>query len=243
MALPIAHLTKGRWFEVIVDQAKLEPQPDKHFKKNILYFFYGGVFYRPRSQSYEEEIELPIAFVFDPSALAGFSHFYPFDTGAMLSDLFKGWRAKMPDFEETFKVNGADYTVPKRMVYHLFGDNEQYLLGRPAADLKTKPDPLPTLFDFLRDNLTVNNTDQRQYCIECQAVTPLAFDRSLVWIGYPEYYTSVFLRLLEKLKPYVPQTHRYKTSRIFNPRELAARLEDRAREAVIERYVSQPRIP
>jgi hypothetical protein len=243
MALPTAHLTKARWFETVVKQGRLDPQPDANFNEKLLYFFYGGVFYRPASKSYEEQIELPVAFVFDPSALTSFARYYPFDTGGIFCGFFERWRQKLGKFEETFRVNGNDYTVPIRLVYHLFGSNEEYLRGKPSSELKKRPAPLPLLFDFLTDNLTDNNTDHRQYTIECQATSPVPLNPWLLWVGYPDYFTSVFLDLLEMLKPYVPQTYRYKASRIFNPRDIAAQLEDRAREAVIERYMTPPEIP
>jgi hypothetical protein len=242
-SLPTCHLTKARWFEVIVRQGQLDPQPDSYFNEKLLYFFYGGVFYRPASKTYEEHIELPIALVFDPSALSSFSRYYPFDTGGMFSGFFDKWRQKMGDFAETFKISGTDHTAPKRLVYYLFGSNEEYLRGRPSAELKNRPIPLPLLFDFLTDNLTNNNTDHRQYTIECQATEPVPLNHWLLWIGYPDYYRDVFIRLLEMLDPYVPQYYAYKASRIFNPRDIAAQLEDRARDAVIERYASLPEVP
>ena len=45
-ALPAVHLTIARWFEGIVKDCVLVPRMCKVFQEEVLYFFYGGVFFR-----------------------------------------------------------------------------------------------------------------------------------------------------------------------------------------------------
>ena len=239
-ALPTTHLTRAEWFEIIIQQGQLSPLDDRHFNEKVLYFFYGGVFYRPPSRFTSDQLHFPVAFVFDPSVLSSFARYYPFDTGAMFNGFFGDWSNKMAPFQEAFKICGTDYTAPTRMVYHLFGSNEEYLRGNPRSDLRTQPAPLPLLLDFFKENLKNEHTDHRQYTIECQANCPIPLDKYLIWVGYPDYYTDQYLALLEKLKPYIPRSWRYEPTEKFNPRDIAAQLETRARADIIDHYVNLP---
>jgi hypothetical protein len=243
MALPPTHLTRSEWFGVIVQKGQLEPHNCKFFNEKLLYFFYGGVFFRPASRFTPDELQFPIAFVFEPSVLTSFSRYYPFDTGAMFKGYFKNWAAKMAPFQENFKLEGKDYTAPSRLVYHLFGSNEEYLRGRPRAELQQQPAPLPLLWEFFRDNLPNPNTDHRQVTIECQTGAAIPLDRNLIWVGYPDSLTSEYLDLLQRLKPYVPRSYRYIAPAKFNPRDIAAELEAQARLDIIDFYLNPPTIP
>src|SRR5260370_39913928 len=46
MGLPLAHLTARRWLQSILKVGQLEPRPCTVLAKKLLYFSYGGVFYR-----------------------------------------------------------------------------------------------------------------------------------------------------------------------------------------------------
>lgn len=243
MALPIAHLTKARWFHRIVERAQLEPQPDSFFKEEILCFFYGGAFYRPVNRNMRSQIELPVAFVFSPSILSSFARYYPFDTGGMANGKFGRWATKMGSFEKSYMVNGGDHSIPSRMVYHLYQTNDNYLRGRPSSDLKNKPDPLPQLFDFFTQDLSEEDSDHRQCIIECQTNSPIPLAHGLIWMGFPDYFTADFLSLLKLMEPDVPQYWCYPSHTIFNPAQVAAKLEEKALEHVISRYIMPPSLP
>jgi len=240
MSLPPTHLTKARWFRIIIERGQLEPQPDTFFKEDILCFFYGGVFYRATNKNMRTQIELPVAFIFEPSILSSFSSYFPFDTGGMSNGRCGEWGEKLISFETTFKVSGGDHTVPSRMVYHLFETNDNYLRGRPSASLKDKPAPLPLLLDYFTDDLSGNDVDHRQCIIECQAKAPISLTHGLIWVGFPDYLTGEFLELLKLIEPKVPQYWCYESHAIFNPAQIAAKLEEKAREHVISRYISPP---
>ena len=59
MGLPLAHLTARRWLQSILTAGQLEPRPCKVLAKKLLYFSYGGVFYRTSSMHTEKTTELP----------------------------------------------------------------------------------------------------------------------------------------------------------------------------------------
>lgn len=236
-ALPAAHLTRASAFGEIVKAGQLDPQLDTYFNEKLLHFFYGGIFYLPASMSLTEEIKLPVAFVFGPTALSSFTRYYPFDTGAMFKGLFADWSTRMGTFQESFRVNGSDFRTPSLLVYHLFKTNQNYLRGMPDDELKSMSEPLPLLFDFLNANLGNGQTDQRQYTIECQATAPVPLDQQLLWVGYPDYFTREFGELRQRLHPYRPKSWKYEYTRVFNPRDIAAQLQSEARKAVIDDYL------
>jgi len=240
MPLPLTHLTKAKWFSTIITRTELEPQPDTFFEEQLLYFFYGGVFYRPAAMNMRTQIELPVAFVFAPSILSSFARYYPFDSGGMINGKFGSLTATLSSFDQLFRINGGDHSVPSRMVYHLYNTNDDYLRGKPNPDLRNKPYPLPQLFEFFSEDLSRENSDHRQCIIECQANSPVPLTRGLIWVGFPDYFTAEFLSLLKLLEPDVPQYWCYPSHAIFDPAQVAAKLEQKAFEQVIHRYIKPP---
>jgi hypothetical protein len=63
IGLPLAHLTARRWLQAILNVGQLEPRPCKVLSKTVLYFSYGGVFYRTSTLQTERTSELPVALV------------------------------------------------------------------------------------------------------------------------------------------------------------------------------------
>lgn len=240
MTLPPVHLSDARSFGLIVSKGQLEPSMDKVFKEKILYFFYGGVFHRTANRTTRNIKDLPVAFVFDPSILTSFVRYYPFDTGALAAGMFGTWGKRLIPFEERFKVNARDFTVPSRIVHHIYGTNDRYLLGKYDSDLKSKPDPLPLLFDFFSADLSSNGVDHRQCIIECHSNDPVSLAKGLLWVGFPDCMTEDFVRLFELTKPSIPEYFQYDSHTIFNPTEKAAQLQLRAAD-VIKRFVQRPK--
>jgi hypothetical protein len=240
MAMPPAHLSIARWFEAIVNNGELEPRTCKVFGKDILYLFYGGVFYRTKDNPTRNASELPIAFLFQPSVLNDFDCYYPLDTGAMATGLYGDWKNRFDPFEERLRINGGDYSIPSQIVHHIYGSNENYLIGELDSSLSTKLEPFPQLGAFLSDDLSSRGVDSRQNRIECHKFRPLALGRDLLWVGFPESHADIFARLYERTKPLVPECFPYASHKIIRPNEVAAMLEFKARE-VINRYVSLPK--
>jgi hypothetical protein len=241
MALPIVHVTSARGFRGIVDTGALLPTPCSVFGEDVLYFFYGGGFYRPRNHQTKNREELPVALLFDPSLLAGEARFYPCDTGALGSGRICCKAATdLEPFRERLKVDGhGDPDVPCKMVSHLFGDNGRYLRGEVDPDCVNKPDPFPVIYELLTTDLTGSGIDHRQSVLECQMLTPISLREHLLWVGFPETLTGAFADLYELTKPTVPEYHYYRAHVNFNPAQIAQQLQDRAAD-VIRRFEALP---
>ena len=240
LPLPPVHVSIARWFSSIVGKGNLEPTLCHIFHEDLLYLFYGGVFYRTGQKPTRNAAELPIVFLFDPAILSFVTRYYPFDTGAMAAGHFGVWSTKFDLFKEMFKVPGRqDFNTPCRMVYHIFGNNSQYLLGRVNSDCRNKPDPLPQLFDFMSSDLSNHHVDQRQCMIECQVTRPITLERNLLWLAFPESMTDIFAKLYELTKPSIPDYYAYASHVIFTASEIAAQLQLRASE-VVKRYERLP---
>src|ERR1017187_9469822 len=88
LELPIAHLTAARWLRGILGAGHIAPRLCKVFKQNLLYFSYGGVFYRTSKFQSENAAELPVGMVFTPQVLDKCIKLFPFDSGAMARKLY-----------------------------------------------------------------------------------------------------------------------------------------------------------
>lgn len=242
LSLPIVHVSIAKWFKVISDHGKLQPTKCDIFNEKLLYFFYGGVFYRSENKPSRLETELPVAFVFNPSLLNRVSRFFPFDTGGLVKGYFGKWNNALNPME-LFQINSnqkESCNLASKIIYYLFKNNESYLQGVPDPSCKTKPDPLPLLFDFYSDDLSDTGADQRQCMIECHFNKIVPLKNELLWVGFPESMTREFSKLCNHMRPYVPQYYPYKTHTIKKPSEICAKLEEMARIQVIDRYVKLP---
>jgi hypothetical protein len=239
--LPAGHLTEARNLDTIATLKHLTPWPCKVFKEDLLYVFYGGLFYRRSAVPTSNAAFLPVGFVFQPLILQLVDRYYPFDTGAAQSKKYGAdWHTKLRPFKKMFRVNGGgDYRTPAGLVYHLFGTNDAYLYGDPRPADSAAPEPLPTLLAFLADepNLTARGVDQRFRRIEGHAKVPIPLDDKLIWIGYPEGFEEQFSRVCECLQPVLPLSFCYKSHPARRPSEMAAVLEQKATEDVIGMYV------
>jgi len=237
----LVHLSIARWFNSIARNGQLDPIRCTVFNEDLLYLFYGGVFYRPSVGTTRNASEMPVAFVFDPSLLTTILRLYPFDTGGLANGKFGNWGTVLSDFRDTFRVVGdGDFKVASRLVQHLFGSNEHYLSGKADAKCMSLPNPIPKLYEFYSDDLTQFGADHRQCIIECQMATAVAITRTLLWVGFPESMTDDFVTLCQWIQPYIPQFYSYASHVIKNPAQIAAQLETVAHEQVIARYGRLP---
>jgi hypothetical protein len=234
--LPASHLADARDFGAIVSAGALSPRRCEVFEENLVYLFYGGVFYRRSCMPTKAATSFPVAFLFNPIVLGSVERFYPFDTGGMERGLFGPWRKRFEPCRERCRVSGGDFKTPARVVYCYFRTNEDYLFGKPHPDCCTYPDPLPDLYEFFSDDLSVYGADERCRMIEGHSTVPLSL-KDVIWVGFPEGYDQDFLALCEQLQPVVPQYFRYRSFPFPRPIELAAVLKDRAHREVVERYV------
>jgi hypothetical protein len=238
-ALPLAHLTASRWLDAILSNGRLEPRPCKVFAKQLLYFSYGGVFYRTASLQTEAATELPVAFVFSPTVIDVISRLFPFDSGAMHTGRFgHDWSHKLAPFESRFRVDTAlGLQHAQMLLYHLFETNPSYLSGTPSIASTHKHSPLPLLYEFLNADLSSLKVDHRQRTIEAISDAAVELSKNILWVGFPRYKTSnVLKKLVRWTSPLIPQFWEYDFNRNYNPTEIAARLEEHAYGDVIRRY-------
>ena len=243
IGLPLAHLTARRWLQSILNVGKLEPRPCKVFSKTVLYFSYGGLFYRTSTSQTERPSELPVGLVFSPNMMSVISQLFPFDSGAAADNRFGvDWSRRLAPFASRFSVTTTDaLRDARRLVYHLFESNSRYLGGRPSAIGRLKQDPFPLLLDFLNCDLSSLKVDHRQRTIEAISEVAIELGKHLLWIGIPQFRTSSVLKELHRwTAPNVLPFYTYDFTKNFNPSEMAARLEENARECVINRYANFP---
>ena len=243
VGLPLAHLTVSRWLSDILTIGQLQPRPCKVFSRNLLYFSYGGVFYRTSKLQTEQVCELPVAFVLSPAVMNMITRLFPFDSGAAATDQFgPDWAKKLAPFRDRFSITTSEALVDaRRLVYHLFETNSQYLKGIAGNGARKKQEPFPLLLEFLGADLSSFGVDHRQRTIEAISEIPIDFGQHLLWIGFPEWRTSEMLKkLFHCTAPNVPQYELYDYTKNFNPSEIAARLEEKAYEFVIKRYAQFP---
>jgi hypothetical protein len=245
LPLPFAHLSTVRWFDKIVDGGCLVPTHCDVFRKKLLYFSYGGIHYRTANKQSENATELPLAFLFDPTALDSVECYYPFDTGAVAKRNMGRWTKELrPVFKSKFKVDGGDYNVPVKMVNYIYGSNKAYLRGEVDGACGGNPDPLPLLCQFLSDNLSSLGIDHRQRMIEGQTTKPFSLGKGLLWVAYPECntrnYKHLFWKIYELCKPTVPYFHAYDYYKNFNPLAVAERLQEMANGYLMQRFLQLP---
>jgi len=243
-ALPACHLADARSLESIGAQGQLTPWFCKVFEEELVYVFYGGLFYRRSAMPTADAAYLPIGLVFQPLVLNLVDRYYPFDTGAAHFKKYgEEWHAKLHPFKDTFRIPGEkSYRTAARMVHHLFGTNQAYLTKPPRSHSSVDPEPLPTLLTFLSDeeSLAAMGVDQRYRRFEGHITSSVPLDDKLIWVGYPEEFALEFARLCEGLQPVIPKSYAYPGHPARRPSEMAAILQDRAHQDVIERYVSGP---
>lgn len=243
MSLPLAHLTAWRWLEAILDIGELQPRRCTVFNRNLLYMSYGGVLYRTGKFQTQRVTELPVALVLSPKVLETASCFYPFDSGAMASGRFgTDWTAALHPFPDRFSVRPTNVDRPApSLVKALYGSNSEYVAGNPDASSINCPAPIPTLYQLLVEDLSAFNIDHRHRSIEELTEKPVLLSQHLLWVGFPRIADDVVLKKVYNCtQPNLPLWWSYPYHRNFNPTELAAALEARARQDVFDRYLEFP---
>jgi hypothetical protein len=241
--LPLAHLTAWRWLSSILDVGSIEPRQCKVFGKNLLYLSYGAVHYRTMKVQTESATELPVAIILSPEVLQVADCFYPFDSGAVSADKFgRKWSARLKPFADRFAVRPANVMQPgPRLVRALYGSNKNYVAGVPSPSSDSYPDPIPALFSFLNEDMSSQGIDHRHRSIEELIDQPVPLGKHLRWIGFPRIDDAEVLRKIYLLtKPEVRPYWSYSYNRNFNPVEIAAQLEMKARESIVDGYLEFP---
>jgi hypothetical protein len=241
--LPVAHLTTARWLTSILEAGELVPRSCRVFHRDLVYFSYGGVFYRTSKMQSENAAELPVAMVFSPEVLDVCTRLFPFDSGAMADKLFgEAWYTAMEPFEDRFSITGGDLSMAARLlVLNLYHTNQKYIGGRPVRSAPAGAPALQLLHGFLSTNQSNNlsvfgGVDHRQRSIEALTTASVSLAKHLVWIGMPHSRYAKTMKAIKRHTRRVPQAYAYHPSRNFSPDTWAADLERQAYEDIVERY-------
>jgi hypothetical protein len=248
--LPIAHLTSLRSFRTTMSNTESELQP-KHcnvFGRKLLYFSYGGIFHRYKKSPTDDIDWLPVALLFEPELLEEIDWFFPYDTGGAHKRLYGDFNDDLIQFD-TYRISiNSSCNLPSKFIHNVYNGNEQYLQGTASIEEKEifQIEPVATLVQFLRKNLTDDDVDHRQRAIECLTLRPISLEnvfnrKQILWVGLPESERGLG-RLYSKLctlsttpRP-IHNKYYYKYRRGQNPDEIAAILENEARK-IVENYL------
>lgn len=242
LTLPIAHLTSLDSFRRTIgsENSSLNPKYCNVFAKKLLYFSYGSVFHRYKQSPTDKAGCLPVSLLFKPQLLDEIDCFYPYDTGAARKGMYSPFTDDLIQFDR-YRIPNRDSQLPSKFIHYVYGCNQKYLRGEAILqDNAIFTEPLITLINFLRFDLTDNNVDHRQRAIECQTSKKInlrsAFNQ-IIWVGLPEREKYLYNKIDELSS--LNRNHEirkffYRYRRAQRPDEIAAILEKEAGDIVQE---------
>jgi hypothetical protein len=241
MLLPVAHMAPASSMKSIVAQGALRPHGCPHLEAELLFASYGGIHFRGENCQTQDSGQLPVGFLFEPNVLNTAASAFPFDSGAAATGRFgPDWTVRLGDYRSRYQlVLGGQPEILTRLVYHLYGSNQEYLEGRPKIGNVDEPPPLAELREFLCADLSQFGADHRQRTIECVFGSELTMGRSLLWIGYPSAMGKHLPGLIRFTKPWVPEMFSYSAHFNSNPAAVTAILEHQASQ-LVKRFVRLP---
>lgn len=138
--LPLVHTTDAYFFEDILDEQEITPQPCPVFTGEALtYLFYGRPAFRPNLHAEPTSLKhyFPVCLIFKPEWSPTLRRVFPFDTGAFHNEFYGAYlhkRMKLGDFGlEPFAE------TPGKVISRFFGSVPAYLTAAPQAT--SRPDP------------------------------------------------------------------------------------------------------
>lgn len=211
--LPLCHTTKWETFEKILKAKKLsknfskfpDPNPWKTKIEKMVYLFYGMPFYiyeiGDEDDSMSESTEdLPIGLIFKPELSNDVDRFYPFDTGALLSNMYsKVLKAKSEADYKVYEVQISDGTEMKKFVKRYYCQNEKYCVGETCNANKPscpKEENLFRLFNFK----STSKLDLRQRAIEIHSLNDIPLLNKLQAIILPKIKSRRYKYLVDEIK-------------------------------------------
>ncbi len=224
--LPPCHLSEVRAFKTHARALHIEPRYCEVFKENLVYLYYGGLFFRSSRRPTRNAGLYPVGFLFTPESLSQVERYYPFDTGAIAEGYYGPSNDNIELMTECC-LSGYGPSLPCLLVRHLFGSNRRYLKGLVSQAGLSLFDPVPWLIRHLTTDYSELGTDQRQYRIECQSRVPMSFAQ-LLWVGYPDVCAQSFGRIFESAASKRPVRYVYDYYNCAAPAEIAAILQQRA---------------
>lgn len=118
----------------IIEESKLKPRWCDHFKRDLIYFFYGRPSYTINSSHYSESQEygLPVCLVLMPDSLKKFHRVFPFDTGAFKKGYFKAFFGHEMSILKFLLKSTTD--CPGKLVGGFYNSNFKYFIEEPNSN-------------------------------------------------------------------------------------------------------------
>jgi len=235
--LLLCHTTKWKYFEKIIKENKLstifskypDPNPWKKKEEDLIYLFYGLPFYiyetgEGNEINCEVTEDLPIGLIFKSDLALETDRFYPFDTGALLSNRYKGLLDIENDADlNTYKVNITNGIEMKKLVKRYYQINEKYCYGIFDNSISTAHAKEENLVRLFRQE-SKSEIDLRNRAIEVHSLKDINISENLIAIIFPRVRTNKYQYIkngIEKLSPnidirYYNDLTRYNSESIRN---------------------------
>ncbi|MGC3978449.1 MAG: hypothetical protein QM751_09620 [Paludibacteraceae bacterium] len=214
--LALCHTTRWRSFEKIIQTDILstkfskfpEPNPFKLKEDQVVYLFYGLPFYiyeigdgkMIKSQATEE---MPIGLIFKPETVKNVDRFYPFDTGALFSEKYKGILNISSESDyKVFEVPISGDSEIKKFIKRYYRRNENYCIG-DVENIKPeniKEENLLRLLNFSSDS----EIDLRHRAIEIHSLKDIILSNNLLSIILPYSRTKKYPQFIREIKSKYP---------------------------------------
>ena len=215
--LPLCHTTRWKYFEKILEDNNLsnnhskfpDPNPDSWSEDKLVYLFYGLPFYIYETGDGEEintEVtdDLPIGLIFKPELATIVDRFYPFDTGAFLSNAYKKiFDLKGIDELKIYEVSITDGKEMKKFIKRYYDNNENYCFGKMNGfnQPKTpKEEKLLRLFNFS----SKTKVDLRSRAVEVHSLNSIEIKQNLMAIVVPRLRSIQYKYFKDKIKNKYP---------------------------------------
>lgn len=238
--LLICHTTKWKYFENIIKTDSIStmyskfpnPNPENLVTENLVYLFYGLPFYiyevgDGKAISSEVTEDLPIGIIMNSSLALNVDRFYPFDTGALLSNMYTGILDANEESEyKVYEVPVNDGSEMRRFIKRYFDKNFQYCMGNPSASIPIHPkeEKLLTLLKFN----SKSNIDLRFRAIEIHSKSNIELSKNIYAIILPRTRSKKYPELENEIKAKYPHAfvHYYNDYSRYSAQSIRASLMD-----------------
>ncbi|AUR01317.1 hypothetical protein [Phaeobacter inhibens] len=205
--LPLVHTTPCDTFLDVIDAGELTPSYCEHFKRDLLYLFFGRPAYRVQeSATHNLTFNWPFVFLIDPNKLTDIHRIYPFDTGAFFLGIYSRFFSKRAK-EADFRLPG-DLAYAEKVASIFYGGPKGYFNARSGicpniglTDFEAQGihelSKLPPFASFGSNEI---KRDERSTAIEIQIANSLDLRDVVVKILVPEPFITdeVFLSAVKK---------------------------------------------
>lgn len=203
--LPLCHTTKWKYFEKIINDKTLitsfskfpDPNPTNQQTESLVYLFYGLPFYIYETGNGDEinsEVteDLPIGLIFKQDLASNIDRFYPFDTGALLSNKYKNILDIDVDNDlKVYEVKISNGNEIKKLVKRYYECNEKYCYGIFNNSVKPTHPKEENLIRLFLDG-SKSKVDLRNRAIEVHSLRDIDISNNLLAVILPRARTSKY---------------------------------------------------